>query len=342
MPQRTSDRDWRRFFDEAGISKDLAEAYLLYVRELLSHGVPPILDFRHLAMLAGIDPHVLAAAAAAPNKYYRAFSIPKRLGGSRRIEAPYPSLLVTQRWINREILNGWPVSPHAHGYVPNRSILTNAVPHLGQHQILKADIKDFFPSIGIRRVISIFRSAGYAPHMAHTLASLCCLDDRLPQGAATSPMVSNIAFRVIDKRLGHLAESYNLVYTRYADDLTFSGDKIPMRFVEKIRNVLSENQLSINDDKTSILTGQRRIVTGISVSGDRPTLPRCTKRKLRQELHYVQRFGLESHMLKERIRRPYYLDRLLGRCEFWRFVEPDNTFAEQASQYLREQMSTIT
>ena len=132
----------------------------------------------------------------------------------------------------------------------------------------------------------------YSNEIAYYLSALCCLDEKLTQGASTSPYLSNILLRSFDRRLYRLSEKYDFSYTRYADDLTFSGAYIPHDFVQIVGTIVSEYGLKVNESKTRLhTTSGQRIVTGLSVNGVELKLPRNTKRELRQELYYIKKFG---------------------------------------------------
>src|SRR5689334_5060985 len=137
------------------ISRDrFIRAYSEYISTLQAQDLPPVFELQHLSGLIGVDYEYVLSAINSPTSHYREFKLPKRKGGFRLISVPYPGLLACQRWIHREIVGKVPVSAAAHGFVKGRSILTNAQAHLGQECLLRLDIKDFFPSISLRRVIS--------------------------------------------------------------------------------------------------------------------------------------------------------------------------------------------
>ena len=227
--------NWRKYFQSLGLQEDLIEIYIGYVERMLGAGLPVIFEFSHLARLLGRTPEYLASAINCPARHYRVFNIPKRNGGYREISAPYPALLECQQWINDNILVK--IKPHssAQGFIKNKSIINNATPHLSQPCLLKVDIKNFFPSISFRRVIKLFQNLGYPQNISFYLSSLCCLNEALPQGAATSPSLSNIVLRRLDNRLSGISKKSELNYTRYADDMTFSGGKISGKFFENHR-----------------------------------------------------------------------------------------------------------
>jgi hypothetical protein len=193
------------------------------------------------------------------------------------------------------------------------------------------DLADFFPSITLRRVISVFRRFGYPPNVAFYLARLCCLNDRLPQGAATSPTLSNIISFRLDARLAGLAKVCGLVYTRYADDLTFSGNSITIKFATIVDEIAQEEGFAVRHEKTHLCRSHgKRIVTGLSVAGSKLAVPREYKRELRQDLHHIFAHGYLSHIKKRKIRDPFYLDALYGRLMFWKWIEPENPFVAAA------------
>src|SRR5262249_40257734 len=173
---------------------------------------------------------------------YTRFRIPKRAGGEREICAPKSQLRWVQRQILDKVLAKVPAHDAAHGFVTGRSTVSNAEPHKGADLLVKFDLTDFFPTLHYYRVVGLFARLGYAVgdarfraddearEVAPTLARLCCYATdpakwgkaQLPQGAPTSPAISNLVCRRLDARLAGLAGKSGAVYTRYADDLTFS------------------------------------------------------------------------------------------------------------------------
>lgn len=252
---------------------------------------------------------------AATRIHYRRFEIPKRSGGMRAIWAPLPKLKAAQRWILREIVEHLPVHGAAHGFLPGRSILTNAQAHTDSEAILTVDLKDFFPTVTWRRVKGIFRKAGYREQIATLLALLCTEAPReavqdgdeellialgprsLPQGAPTSPGLSNTVALRLDRRLAGLARSVGWRYTRYADDLTFSrpngakGDFNLGRLLGGIHRFVEDEGFAVNPKKTRVArTGNRQAVTGLIVNGDAaPRTPRALRRTLRAAIHNLER-----------------------------------------------------
>ena len=328
---------WSNFFRQRGIPEKIASDYLRYAETLISNGVPVIFEQEHLAQQLGIDYSTLRSMVFAPSKFYRSFAIPKRSGGKRTIQAPYASLLSCQRWIYRNILVRTPVHRNAFGFKPGKSIISNARPHLGANNLLKMDLENFFPSIPMSWVIQYFHQIGYSHKVSFFLASLCCLDNALPQGAPTSPYLSNILLVPLDQRLWRLSRRFQLKYTRYADDMTFSGKHISSQFIEIVANIISDFGLAVNTNKTHLNKAKgKKIVTGISVGGTCLSVPREFKRELRKDIYFIQKFGLLEHMRSKRIRDPFFIDSLKGKFQFWLQVEPSNNFAQSSLQYLSD------
>lgn len=329
-------QEWAAILATLDVTDAERNALHTYAETLIERGFPVIFGFDHLSSLLGIERKVLRQLVNAPRKFYRTFEIPKRSGGLRTISAPYPLLLETQRWINRSILSKLQTHDAAHGFVKERSIIGNAARHLNCHSLLRIDLKDFFPSIGIRRILGVFRWMGYTPTVGYYLAALCSLEDCLPQGAATSPTLSNVIANSLDRRISALASGCGLNYSRYADDLIFSGNRIALSTVDFIRGIIKDEGFEINEEKTFLASGnKKKIVTGISVVGERLKLPRNTRRLLRQELHHIQRAGIRSHIEATGQQNPLYIDSLLGKFTFWRQVEPDNEYVADGIEYLR-------
>jgi hypothetical protein len=248
---------------------------------------------------------------------YTCFTVPKRGGGERVICAPKKQLRWVQRQILDQILAKVPVHEAAHGFVSGRSTVSNAQQHRGTALLLKFDLTDFFPTIHYHRVMGLFASLGYyvgdgrfgtdddAKRVAPTLARLCCYAPDpeswegvvLPQGAPTSPAISNLVCRRLDARLEGLARRNQGTYTRYADDLTFSfQDTTPNlgRFRWWVDQVCHQEGFFVNQAKYRVIrASQRQLVTGIVVN-DELRIPREERRRFRALLHNCRRHGVAS------------------------------------------------
>jgi ADP-ribosylglycohydrolase/fructose-1,6-bisphosphatase/inositol monophosphatase family enzyme/retron-type reverse transcriptase len=271
--------------------------------------------------------------------HYRRFEIAKKTGGVRCISAPKPALAAAQAKLLRGILTRLVPEPHAHGFVLGRSILSNATPHVGCQVVLNLDLKEFFPSITFRRVRGLFTAVGYSGQVATALALLCTEPPRvpaqvggkrywvalgqrvLPQGACTSPAITNALCRRLDRRLHGLALRHGFTYTRYADDLSFSGDRPETagRLLRSVRAILAEEGFREHPRKTRVMRRSRRQeVTGVTVNS-RPTVSRGQVRELRAILHNAARYGLDS---QNREGRRDFAAVLRGRVEFVSMVDP--------------------
>ena len=223
---------------------------------------------------------------------YREFTIAKRSGGQRRITAPEDKLKALQRRILRRLLARLKCHWAATGFNRGHSIATNAVCHAGKAVVVRLDVKDFFASTSIERVRRYFRAIGWNREAAELLVRICTYDGGLPQGAPTSPRLSNLVNYRLDERFGGLAKKYGAIYTRYADDMTFSfanEEPAPIHIVIRtVRNVLREEGYELHLYKKLRIRRRhnRQIVTGLVVN-ERVNLPRRTRRWLRAVEHHV-------------------------------------------------------
>lgn len=310
-----------------------------YVKALLKNDAVVIFDIYHFSSLVGIKPSALLRMCYCPNSFYYNFYLKKKNGDSRPISAPYPSLKCIQRWIYENILAKISVSSSAKGFIPSLSLLDNVRPHLNQNSILQMDISNFFPSIDIDRVLDVFRNIGYATKVSDLLSNLCCQNGVLPQGAPTSPVLSNIILKDLDKRLLKLAEKYHLIYTRYVDDITFSGNHIPYGLDRLVSYIMEEEGFSSNENKTRLIRGnKKKIVTGISVNNEYLTIPRKKKREIRQIIYHIRTKGLANHMEKTNNIDLIFNYRLLGYLNFWRLVEPENNYVLNSIKFIKSQL----
>ena len=277
----------------------------------------------------------------APLVHYHRFEIPKKTGGTRLISAPKPDLARAQRWVLENVLNRLEIEAPAHGFVTGRSIVSGATPHSGRAVVINIDLKDFFPTITFRRVKGLFAKMGYSEHVATVFALLCTEpprvevkldgtsfyialgDRRLPQGACTSPAITNLICRRLDRRLAGLCQKIGYTYTRYADDLSFSGDDSAKvgSLLRCVRQILDDEGFEEHPTKTKVMRKSRRQeVTGLTVN-DRPTLSRKERRRLRAILHNAAKHGLHS---QNRHGHPAFADHLRGKVAFAAMVDPKN------------------
>lgn len=314
--------------------------------KLIQLGIPLIRSALELAEVMGISLSKLKwltyhRNAATLCHYYR-FTIPKKSGGEREISAPKAELRQAQAWIKENILEKLPVHPSAYGFVPGRSTLDNAKPHLRQEIVIKMDLKDFFPTIHFWRVRGLFQSFGYSEAVSTLFALLCTEPPRkevefdgkyyyvamgerqLPQGACTSPAITNLICRRLDEKLTRLAEANGFVYTRYADDLTFSCGKDKAHrigyLMKTVRAIVRFEGFEVNEEKTRVLRSSRRQkVTGIVVN-EKPNISRKELRRFRAILHNVEKHGLEA---ENRFNHPNFWSYIQGYASYVSMVRPD-------------------
>lgn len=315
-------QEWREFFSSrVSARKSLVSGYLLYVEEMGSQNLPPIFEGRHLTELLGLSSVEFARLTRSPESNYREFEIPKRRGGMRTISVPSATMLECQQWVDWFILRKSDIHPSAHGYVTGKSNITNALVHLGKKEVLKLDIKDFFGSLGIGLVVRYFAGLGYPRKVAFLLSRLCTAYEQLPQGAASSPQLSNVLMFGIDKSLEAFASSNGLTYTRYVDDITLSGDKVSDKHIRQVASILSILDLELNEDKTIFQRGRKKIITGVSIGSGKPKLPRTMRRSYKNMAFHFLKNSENSNFSS---RDPVYCERVLGRLTYWSAVEPEN------------------
>lgn len=281
--------------------------------------LPPLDTPQHVAEALGLTIPQLRRLAyhrdAAQVLHYRRFVVPKRAGGERAIWAPLPQLKAAQRWILHNVVERLPVHGAVHGFFAGRSTITNAERHGESRVVLKMDVRDFFPTVTLPRVKGVFRKAGYREQVATLLALLCTESPRevveengktwyvalgprcLPQGAPTSPAITNALCLRLDQRLTGLARRYGWRYTRYADDMTFSlpaghaGKPHLGAVIGLVQRVVKAEGFEVHPDKTRVSRGGgRQAVTGLVVNGERgPRVPRKLRRQLRAAAHNLAR-----------------------------------------------------
>lgn len=320
---------------EKEYTEEEIDSYLVYAKNLVEHGLPIIYDQNHVAMLVGYDIGYLLAASNAPVHFYRNFTIPKKSGGERSIDEPLPSLKEIQKWILRNLLERIKVSQYAKAYTKKHSIKENARFHRNQRKVLTLDIRNFFGSIRVLRVIEIYKHLGYSNAVAVMLGNLCCLNSSVPQGAPTSPYISNIIMKRADARIGGFCTNHRIRFTRYADDLSFSGDFNAGYIIKFVRKILKDEQLFLNEDKTRLMKQHKRQeVTGVVVN-KKLQAPINLRRMLRQSVYYIRKYGLVSHLEKTRNYRANYVRHLLGISNFICFLNPDDKEADYYKDYLK-------
>lgn len=298
--------------------------------------------YRELSSLErdlAIPAKTLYAVSNSLGKHYHRKQLPKKGGGCRSLSIPDAVLKRIQRQIANVLLIHMPVSRYARAYCPGSSILKNALPHIGKPVLLKLDILHFFDSIRYSDVKErVFPREIYGENIRILLAMLCYYQDALPQGAPSSPAITNILMFEFDELVGTWCRERGIAYTRYCDDMTFSGEFDPEEVIRFVRGALKKMGLLLNGRKTRIQrAGQRQTVTGIVVN-EKPGVPREYREKLRQELYYCRRFGIAEHLRRtgQEIPEREYALRLLGQVQYVLQISPEDGKAADARDWLMD------
>ncbi|HLP91313.1 MAG TPA: reverse transcriptase domain-containing protein [Nostocaceae cyanobacterium] len=289
-----------------------------------------------------------------PDKRYKSFGIPKKTDGVRQITTPITALKIIQKKLNQVLQAVYNPKPSVHGFVKGKNIVSNAKAHSKKRYVLNMDLKDFFPSINFGRVRGMFIATPYGlhPDVATVLAQICCHNHQLPQGAPTSPIISNMICSKMDTQLQRLAKECKATYTRYADDITFSTSlpQFPKELAYTVKSeqeekiiignnllkIILENGFEINDKKIRLQTkGNHQEVTGLTTNVF-PNVDRTYIRQIRAMLHAWSKFGLEAaeneyldkyESKKSRLiikKKPSFQQVLRGKIEFIAIVKGKN------------------
>ncbi|MCA9044887.1 MAG: TIR domain-containing protein, partial [Planctomycetaceae bacterium] len=275
---------------------------------------------------------------------YLRFHIPKRNGGLRVIYSPRRELKAIQERFSRLLVGIYNPPGPAHGFTAARSILTNAIPHVRCRCVLNVDLEDFFPSINFGRIRGLFKSLGVPESGATVMAQLCCHDGILPQGAPTSPVLSNMVCLSLDRKLVKLAAVHRCRYTRYADDITFShkhqilpselayvDDKGEPVVGHELYRAIKESGFEVNVKKVRLFDNRhRQEVTGLTVN-EKPNVPRRLIRQIRAMIHAWRKHGEAAaeeehfHCYYRRVGRRSptnsFRDVLVGKMHFVRMIK---------------------
>lgn len=323
--------EYKEFFiskaESHGFSQMYIDAALNYAETIYSHNCPVIYDLKHFSLLVGFKEGYIKRAITYPKGYYWSFCVKKKNGGVREIDEPLPNLKEIQKWILSNILYSQPSHKFAKAYIPHKRLKENARFHTNMQLVITLDIKDFFSSISRQSIENLFLSFGYSWSLSNLFSKLVCLNGSLPQGAPTSPYLSNLYMYDFDEELMHFCIENHIIYTRYADDLSFSTknkDLDVSKLIETVKELLRKKGLVLNEKKTKIMgRNQRQTITGIVVN-QRVHADKDLKRQLRQELHYIRHFGFENHIAHKGVKKNNYDRYLLGRVNFVLGLEPQN------------------
>jgi len=298
--------------------------------------------YRELSSLEqdlGISAKMLYAVSNNLGKHYHKAKLPKRNGGCRNLSVPDEVLKGIQKRISEVLLIHMPVSRYAKAYRFGSSTLRNAKHHVGKRVVLKLDILHFFDSIRYSTVKDkVFPREIYAEPLRILLTMLCYYKDALPQGAPSSPSITNIILYEFDELVGQWCRERDIAYSRYCDDMTFSGNFDPAEVIRFVRPELKKMGFLLNEQKTKVQRpGQQQSVTGIVVN-EKLSIPADYRRKLRQELYYCKKFGIREHLQKTGLEIPEdtYRMQLLGKVNYVLQVHPRDPEMLDARKWLQQ------
>lgn len=275
---------------------------------------------------------------------YKVYKIKKHNGNYRTIYSPNPLLKSIQKKILTNILNNKEISKHAKAYHKNISLKDNAIPHLNKKVVLKLDIIDFFENIEYPTIYKCCFNEVYFPKsVGHLLTTLCTYESRLPQGAPTSSYISNLVMKDFDNEIGTYCEQHNISYTRYSDDMTFSGDFNPSELISKIRKLLYKLGLKINNKKIHVISNsQQQNVTGIVVN-KKIQVSSKYRNAIRQSIYYINKYGLKDHLSRINFNKEpiNYINSLYGKTLYVLSIDPSNKEFINYKEYLNKLKKAI-
>jgi RNA-directed DNA polymerase len=348
-------------YQSEGRNRGYSEKYLNLLEKdgiyLTKAGLPVVFTLGHLAAITDVPFRYLHSVVSRKTDPYRVFRLRKRNGKYRIITIPEPSLLCTQRWIHQNILLHCNVHPCSKAYIPRTSPYRNAETHCGTKWLVKIDIQRFFEAISESQVYRVFNGMGYRPLLSFELARLatrlgpsssrykkrrwqsrhgykidsyaCDHIGHLPQGAPTSPMLANLVCISLDNRLSDLAESMDSIYTRYSDDIVFSGNdlnrKKALDLIRQCSKILSDCGFERNLQKTHVVPpGARKIVTGLLVDREKPRLTSEFRDNLRCHLYYATKYGAPEHCKRRGFKSLFgFREHLKGLISYAESVDPE-------------------
>lgn len=250
---------------------------------------------------------------------YSEIIIKKKTGGIRFLYEPSRILKNIQKRILKNILEERKISNYSYAYTKKLSILDNCKPHIRKNIVLKLDIKNFFDNISFNMVYeTCFNETLFPKKLGILLTNLCMYDKKLPQGAPTSGYISNIVMRSFDEKVGKYCKEKGISYTRYSDDMSFSGDFDVEDLINTVGSLLDEKGFKLNKKKIKVVSKKtRQQITGIVVN-EKINIRKGYKKKIRQELYFIKKYGLDDHLNKIRYKgsKNAYLTKLLGKISY--------------------------
>lgn len=336
---------------ELGHSTEFITDTEIYINRLVTKNLPVVFSLPHLCLLAQVSiANTNEICTSSRYEYYKRFKLMKKSGGFRVIQTPQNELKFLQNWILKNILENIPSHASCKGFDKRTSIKRNAEVHLKSECLLKIDLLRFFDSINEKRIYGLFKSLGYQKNLCVYLAKICTIEQSdtfysafkkneeklknylldkneglLPQGSPTSPKLTNLVLRSLDKRLTALSTKNEIKYSRYADDLTFSGNKETLLRLKKvIYKIIFDENLFVNFGKTKLISrGNSYLVTGLSVQNSKVQVIRKKKKEIEHHLHHCLKNGVIAHLRKSKINNRNFKDWLYGHICFIYSIEKD-------------------
>lgn len=279
----------------AALSEETREEDEDNLRLLHARGLPPVASTRSLAVMFGYRPQFIGAMRRRPSKYYSVYSI-RNGSKTRRIQAPRVAIKIIQKWFGFYFSRAIKLPPSIVGFVPGRSFIDAAAKHCAKDWVYCTDISDFFQTTPRSLVVERLMEFGYTESASRLLADLNCLSGALAQGSPASPVLANIAMKLVDKQLNHTATEIGATFTRYADDIVISGKgEPPESLAEQIASIFASTPWKLSARKTRLsrcLQGLK--VHGLLVDKNRPRLPKGYRRRIRAIRHQLETGGISN------------------------------------------------
>lgn len=280
----------KKYFDS--LPRGYVETYGDELSVLHCRGLPPVCTELDLSVLFGYSRKFIFSMERNSKRYYRSFNL-KNGNKIRTINAPKVALKVIQKWLGFHISRAFSPKNCVYGFVPGRHYSDAAKVHCNSQWVFSYDLRDFFPSITFFMVLDAFLRLGYSDRASELLANLCCYQGVLAQGSPASPVISNLVFDQFDEQLQQLADKYSAKYTRYADDIVFSGqddscDQLRLDVADFIKLSpfeLADNKTYVSDART----GAPLFVHGLRVNGDVPKLRKSYRNNIRAYKHVLNK-----------------------------------------------------
>lgn len=333
-----------------GFSDENIFRCLYYSENLSKKKLPIIYNSYHLAGVVGYKHSYLSRSIISTSFFYRHFKIRKKNGTYRTISEPLPSLKEIQYFILQEILYKIQVSKYCKSYIPKKKFKEYLRYHVNEKQLLTLDIEDFFSSITYNIIYDLFHKLGYAKDVSTYLANLCTyikISNKsnttsnskrfLPQGAPTSPYLSNLILKEFDDEIAKYCKEEKIKYTRYADDMAFSGNVINKKEIESlVQKKLEKLGLNLKKEKTRLmLKNEPQILSGV-ILNEKMQLPKKERNEIRQIMYFIKIFTLENHLERIKEKRDNYLLHLIGRVSYALSLNPDDKEFLDYKKYLNE------